>query len=299
MGAPHLKNASLRLSATLSALLIASCTVQLTGLAQSFSSSADLPIPTLVSPEPSGLGSNRPPVAPAFNPYPAPFSKIAVGVNLSPLGVGFMAATNINRHMDLRGDGAVFNYTDNNWSTQGFNIDAQINFASARVSVDYYPFLRKGFRLTPGIMFMNRNGGTFNLAVPSGEGFTLNGQTYYSANGTNAVQGAGTFTLGKGSPAFTATTGWGNIIPHAGHHLSFPFELGVAFTKTPTLNFNLTGYGCDVTGVYCVNVATNPKIQANLAAQVQQYQSDINQLKTYPIASFGVAYTFNVRKSYY
>jgi hypothetical protein len=73
--------------------------------------------------------------------------------------------------------------------------------------------------------------------------------------------------------------------------------LGVAFIKTPTLDFNLTGYGCDVTGVYCVNVATNPEIQANLAAQVKIYQNDIEPLKTYPIASFGVAYSFGIRKT--
>jgi hypothetical protein len=290
-----LKHASLCISISLLGLL-APLALSSAAPAQSFSSSTDVPEPTLVSLEPGGLGSTYPVTAPAVTGLYPPFSRVSVGVGLSPLGVGFMVATNINTHLDLRGDGSVFNYTDNNWNTQGLNIDAQINFASARASVDYYPF-RKGFRLSPGIMFLNRNGGNFTLNVPPGESFTLDNQTYYSATGSNAVQGTGTFSVGKGSPAFTLTTGWGNIVPRSGRHLTFPFELGVAFIKTPTLDFNLTGYGCDVTGVYCVNVATNPEIQANLAAQVKIYQNDIEPLKTYPIASFGVAYSFGIRKT--
>ena len=290
-----MKYASLCISVSLLGLL-APLALTSAAAAQSFSSSTDAPVPTLVSPEPGGLGSTNSVVAPAVTGLYPPFSRLSVGVGLSPLGVGFMVATNINTHLDLRGDGSVFNYTDNGWNTQGFDIDAQINFASARASVDYYPF-RKGWRLSPGIMFLNRNGGNFTLNVPPGESFTLDNQTYYSATGSNAVQGTGTFALGKGSPAFTLTTGWGNIVPRSGRHLTFPFELGVAFIKTPTLDFNLTGYGCDVTGVYCVNVATNPEIQANLAAQVKIYQNDIEPLKTYPIASFGVAYSFGIRKT--
>jgi hypothetical protein len=292
---PPLKNATLRLYVPLLAL-IAPLTLSVTAAAQSFTSSTDMPVSTFVSPEPSGLGLTRPIVAPAVTSVYAPFSRVAFGVNASPLGIGLTAATNINPHLDIRGDGNFFNYTVTNWTTQGFNIDAKINFASARASVDYYPF-HKGFRLSPGVMFLNRNAGNFSLAVAPGQSFILNNQTYYSATGANVVKGAGTFGLGNGSPAFTMTSGWGNIFPRSGRHLSFPFELGVAFTKDPTLNFNLTGYGCDATGVNCVNVATNPQIQSNLAAQVRTYRGDIDGLKTYPIASFGVAYNFGIRRS--
>jgi hypothetical protein len=291
-----LKNSSLRLAISLLVASIAVSPNSRTAGAQSFSSSTDMPVQPLVSPEPGGLGLTRPVIAPAVKNVYAPFSRVSFGVNVSPLGVGLMAATNLNSHLDIRGDGSFFNYTDNSWSTQGFNVDANISLASARVSADYYPF-HKGFRLTPGVMFLNRNGGNFNLAVAPGQSFTLNGQTYFSASGANAVKGAGTFGLGNGSPAFTLTTGWGHIVPHYGRHISFPFELGVAFIKDPTLNFNLTGYGCDATGANCMNVATSPQIQANLAAQVKTYQSDIDGLKTYPIASFGVAYSFGARRT--
>lgn len=281
--------------------MIATMANHQTASAQTFSSSTDGPSVAFASPEPGALepgggGITRGTVAAPVTSVYRPFSRVSVGANISPLGVGIMAATIINPHVDIRGDGSFFNYTDNNWNTQGFNIDAKISLASARASVDYYPF-HKGFRITPGIMLLNRNGGNFSLAVAPGQSFTLNNRTYYSASGANVVKGAGTFGLGNGSKAFTLTTGWGSIVPHAGKHISFPFELGVAFIKDPTLNFNLTGYGCDVTGIYCVNVATNPQIQANLAAQVKTYQNDIDGLKTYPIASFGVAYSFGTRRT--
>jgi len=36
-------------------------------------------------------------------------------------------------------------------------------------------------------------------------------------------------------------------------------------------------------------------VQTNLQAQVNKYKSDLDPLKTFPIISFGVAYSFNLR----
>jgi hypothetical protein len=268
------------------------------GNAQPISSSS-IAAAAFVAPEADSFaagGSTRGGVPPAVIHGVRPFSRVALGSDVSPLGVGFSATTNINQHFNLRGNGSYFSYSGGNFSTQGFDVTAKINLSSARASVDYYPF-HAGFRLSPGILFHNDNQGTMNLTVAPGQSFTLNDQTYYSAKGANAVKGIGTFGLGNGSPAFTMTTGWGNSIPKSGRRISFPFELGVAFIHPPTLNFNLTGDGCDKTGVYCVDVATNPQIQQNIAAQVAKYRNDIEPLRTYPIASFGVAYNFNIRRT--
>jgi len=282
-------------SATAMLILAASA---VTAQSQAFSSSLSAPV-TFVASDPDAFaagGSTRGGVPPTAVGGIRPLSRLAFGTDVSPLGAGISATTNINQHLNLRANGSYFSYSGANFTTQGFNITGKLNMQSARASVDYYPF-HTGFRLSPGVMFHNDNQGTMNLAVTPGQAFTLNNQTYYSATGANAVKGVGTFGLGNGSPAFTMTTGWGNSIPKSGRRISFPFELGVAFTKTPTLNFNLTGDGCDKTGVYCVDVATNPQIQQNIAIQVAKYRSDIEPLKTYPIASFGVVYNFNTRRS--
>jgi hypothetical protein len=248
--------------------------------------------------EPGGSAASTRPAEQIAHPYSAPyppFSRTAAGVSVSPLGVGFEATTNLNRHFNFRSNGSYFKYTANNIQTQGFNVAANIKMSSARASVDYYPF-HNGFRLTPGVMFYNGNHATTSFTPMAGTSFSLGDHTYYSASGANAIHGTGAFGLGNGRPALTMTTGWGNQLPRRGH-LSFPVEIGAAFIKQPTASLNLSGYVCDANGLNCVNVATDPTAQADLAQQVKDYQNDINPLKTYPIVSFGVAYNFRSRSS--
>lgn len=224
-----------------------------------------------------------------------PLSRVAIGVGVSPLGVGFLAATNINRYLNLRATGNFLNFSVNNINTNGFNVNAKLNLASAGASLDYYPF-HNWLRLSPGVLFYNQNQANAVFTAAAGTSFTLNNYTYYSASGSNAVQGIGTFGLGNGSVAPTITAGIGNLFPSSGRHWTFPFELGVAFIKAPTITMNLTGEVCDSNGQNCVNVATDPTVQSNLAAQVSKYQSDMQPLHTYPIVSFGVAYNFRIRR---
>jgi hypothetical protein len=53
---------------------------------------------------------------------------------------------------------------------------------------------------------------------------------------------------------------------------------------------------CDSQGLNCVNVATDPNVQANLQAQIQKYRNSLNPFQYYPIVSFGTAYSFRIRK---
>jgi hypothetical protein len=249
-----------------------------------------------------------------------PFSRVALGVGVSPLGMGLQLATNISSHFNLRGTGNIFKYTDN-FTTNGFNASAQLNLASAGASLDFYPF-RAGFRLSPGLLFYNGNQLTVSTTVPAGNSFTLNGQTFYSGDpattpGATPITGNATLGLNSTKPAFTITTGWGNMIPRKGGHLSFPFELGVAITGSPSVNVNLGGWACEselvtpgggtgvrpaatTTQLVCANLSdsTNPvsvDVQTNLQTQEAKWRSDLDPLKTYPIISFGVAYAFHIR----
>jgi hypothetical protein len=42
-------------------------------------------------------------------------------------------------------------------------------------------------------------------------------------------------------------------------------------------------------------MATNTTAQSNIAAQITKYQSDLNELKVYPIFSIGIGYNFKIR----
>jgi len=234
--------------------------------------------------------------APAMpGPALAPFSRIAFGAGFSPLGINLMAATNLNRYANLRVTGNVLKFTENNISTNGFDVDADLSLASAGLSLDVYPFPAHGLRFSPGLLFYNANNATALFTVQAGTSFSLNDYTYY-ASASAPVKGNGHVGLNSTNPAFTITAGWGNQVPRNGRHWSYPVEIGVALVGAPSLDIALTsGQVCDANGQNCVNVATDPSVQSNLRAQVASYKGDLEPLKTYPIVSVGVAYSFNIR----
>jgi hypothetical protein len=269
--------------------------------AASWSSSA-----SLVAPEAdpgSAEGQTYSPVQSPGEGYERPLSRLAFGAGISPLGIQLQTATNLASHFGLRATGNFFNYSTS-FTSNGINADASLNLRSVGASVDVYPF-HSGFRLSPGVLFNNQNQVTATTNVPAGTSFTLNGATYYSANAnvvTGATPVAGNAVLGLNAtkPAFTITAGWGNIARGRGHW-SFPTDIGVALIGAPTVNVSLTGWACqDQAQTMCTNIAdpANPiaqAVQSNLTAQVSKWTSDLNPLKTYPILSTGVAYSFHIR----
>jgi len=286
-------------SALVLSLALLAAPVALTAQSPTYSSS-------LVAPEPTpdgGAGQRPAPYLTSTGSSARPLSRIGFGAGISPLGIQLQAATNLGGHFNLRGTGNFFNYSDN-FATNGINATAKLNLASAGAAVDVYPF-HVGWRISPGVLFYNQNQVTAATNVAAGTSFTLNGTTYYSANANSAtgatpVTGAATLGLNTTKPAFTITTGWSNMARGNGHW-SFPFEIGAAFIGAPSVNVNLTGWACyDQAQTECTNISdpNNPiavAIQSNLTAQVAKWTSDINPLKTYPIVSGGVAYSFHVR----
>ncbi len=109
--------------------------------------------------------------------------------------------------------------------------------------------------------------------MPGGTSFTLNNQTFYSANanaatGATPVNGSATLGLNTNKPAFTITTGWGNMIPRKGGHWSFPFETGVAFIGAPTVNVTLAGWVCeDQAQTECTSLSSTTNPIASLRAK--------------------------------
>jgi hypothetical protein len=228
---------------------------------------------------------------------------MSFGAGVSPLGIGFQVSTDLNAHLNVRGIGNVFSYSTS-LTSSGVPFNAALNLDSGGAMLDYYPF-HKGFRLSGGALFVNRNGATATANIPGGTSITFNNQTYYSANanpvtGATPLAGAGSLVLNTTTPSAVLTTGWGNHVKHDGHW-DFPFEIGVAFIGTPKIDLALSGWACtDATQLNCANVAdtSNPtaqQFQSNLSAQIAKWNSNISPLDTYPIVSFGVAYSFLTR----
>jgi hypothetical protein len=234
----------------------------------------------------------------------APFSRMAVGTGISPLGIGVGVSTDLNRHLNLRGFGNVFKY-NTTFNLDGFPVTADLNLGSGGVSVDYYPF-HVGWRLTAGMLFVNDNQMSANMTVQGGNSVTINGTTYYSANanpatGVTPLSGTGALNLNGVKPGALLTTGWGNHVKRSGHW-TFPFEIGAAFVGTPSIGIHLGGWACtDPAQTQCTNVTEpqNPiaqKFQSDLQAQIHKWNDDISVLQAYPVLSIGVTYSFQIRK---
>lgn len=232
----------------------------------------------------------------AENAVPKPFSRVAVSAGISLMGINMQVATNVNKYVNARVTGNYFKYTMDNQSFDDYTVNGDLNFATASISADFYPFPKHGLRFSPGVMLYNQNNATANVTVKGGTSLSLNDVDYYSST-THPIQGTAAFGLNTRKQAFTATTGWGNLISRkASKHWSFPVELGVAFVDAPTIKMALnSGQACDASGANCVDVTSYSELQSNLQAQVKKYEDDVNMLKFYPILSFGVGYSFHIR----
>lgn len=276
-----------------------------TGFAGSFPAPTELAAPDPATPDPAAAGFDHYAVAPAATWRQIPFSRIGIGADVSPLGIGIKSAIVLNHDFDARVMGNFFGFDTGRFEIDGFNVDAKIHMASAAAALDWYPF-GSVFRISPGVMFFNDNqvSGVSNI-VP-GTSVTIDGTDYYSAKpnpvtGATPLSGTGVLGLHTRQPAFTITGGFGKFIPRSNRHWSFPSEFGVVFTGAPTIDVNLSGWAClDARQTQCSNVGdpTNPiAIQFNnsLQGQLNKWRRDLNNVPVYPIFSYSVVYSFNIR----
>jgi hypothetical protein len=245
---------------------------------------------TLVSPEPAGGGawsSAGGHTAPSATTQTAPFSGLALGVNVGLLGIGIDAATPLSRHFNLSGGGNFFSYSDN-LTSDGTQYDASLSFRSVEASLDWFP-MAGGFHISPGALLYNGNKISANATVPGGQTFTLNSVTYMSST-TNPVTGTGSLDFNKAAPDLQL--GFGNMIPRNGRHISLPIDLGFAYVGDPKVALNLTGTVCAPDGSNCQSIASSSAVEANVVGQQQKVQHDVSPARIYPILRLGVAYSF-------
>lgn len=225
-------------------------------------------------------------LAPAAE-YTRPFSRLGVGVKVGILGIGFQAATPLNRCMNLSGGANFFSYTDN-LTSDGIHYNANLRLRSAETSLDFFPFAGS-FHISPGALLYNGNQLIANASVPGGQSFTLNDVDYQSSV-TDPVTGSGSLKFNQAAPKLTV--GFGNMLPRNGRHFSFPVEVGFAYVGDPKVLLNLKGTACDPTGLGCQDVSTNSQIQANIAGQQLKIQNDVSPARFFPIFSMGFAANF-------
>jgi len=236
-----------------------------------------LTTPALAQVDPAGYGERY-------------VARMSIEGGLSTLGTGAEVTVKTPYRFDVR---AVGNYTDLNLTLNrdGFHVIANVSMANAGAAADLYPW--KSLRLSGGYLYHNTNSVSASVQAQPGITFTLNNVTYTSDN-ADPVRGSGRLTMG--GSGFMATTGWGHFVSRNERHWHFPFEAGVALINKPAVTVNLAGEVCAVQGYGCLPVTTYPGLEANLNAQVASWNRTAAAFHIYPVASFGVSYSFRLRR---
>jgi len=228
-----------------------------------------------------------------------PFSRISIGADVSPLGIGIHVATPLDDHFDLRATGNFFGYTTGRIEVDGFNIVGNVHLASLETSVDFYPW-NSVWRVSGGLMLANGNQFSAISRVATGTSFTVNGQNYYSSN-ADPVNGSAVLGLNTVKPAPMVSFGFGRFVPHSNRHWSFPTEFGVVYMGAPTFNVNVAGTVCtDKAQTICSSLsdASNPvaiEFNQSLQGQLARWRKDLQEVQFYPVFSYSVVYSFNIR----
>jgi hypothetical protein len=215
-----------------------------------------------------------------------PRPALDVTFSISSLGWGFQAARPLPRRSDIRGGFNFFSY-NTHINSDGADYTTDVHLRS--VSVQFDKYLVAGFFASGGALVWNGNNGKAVVSVPGGNSFSLGNVTYISDT-ANPVHGDSELTFQKFAPLLSL--GYGNLTSKG--HFAYTVEAGVAFHGTPSATLSLVGTACLPTklGPICQDVATNPGVQNDVAAQRQKINDDISNFKYYPILQFSLGYKF-------
>jgi hypothetical protein len=257
-------------------------------------------------PAPAAGGLNARPIEPyPQNIYLAPWSRMSVGADVSPLGIGIKGTIDMNTFMDLRGNFDFFHFNPGRFEIEGFNTYGHLNLSSAAAMFDTYPW-NSVWRLSAGVMLINNNQLSGTVDVAPGTSFSLDHQTFWSATtnpatGATPLTGGGTLGFHRNNPALIVSGGFGKFIPRSQRHWSFPSEFGVIFTGAPTLNTHQSGWAClDKAQTECANLSDsgNPvtvEFNNSLNSAIAKWRRSLAAVPVYPVFTYSVVYSFDIR----
>src|SRR5271165_4128966 len=150
--------------------------------------------------------------------------------------------------------------------------DGKLKLSIPSALIDWYVF--KGvFHLTAGVAV---NGTKVDITgTPGPNGFTLNGNTYTSAE-VSSVNG--TVKVGNSAAPYVGF-GWGNPTSPK-HRVQFLFDVGAIYSGTP--NVSLTAQ-CAAGAPTQVCSA----VQADVLAEEQKISTNVSIIKWYPVVNLG------------
>ena len=253
------------------------------------------------APKPAARGGNpqREGVPWTAEWHQQPFSRIGIGADVSLLGIGIKATTPLNQYFDVRGLFNFFSYNQPRLEVDGFNIYGRLHLASVAAAVDFYP-RNSVWRVSGGLFLYNGNQSNVTTNVVGGTSFSIDGKSYYSST-ANPASGTVALNLNTQKAAPMFSFGFGRFVPHSNRHWSFPAEFGAIYMGVPSLVVTTAGDVCtDKAQTKCSSISdqSNPvglAFNNSLNAQLAKWRSTLQQIKFYPIFSYSVVYSFNIR----
>jgi hypothetical protein len=213
-----------------------------------------------------------------------PFKTYAIGFTADTLGTGIEIATPLAGSFNLRSSVNFFVFNDP-FSIDGVDYNARLHLQSSQTTLDW--FLSKNLHISPGFLYVN-NALSASASVGPGKTFVLGTQTYTNSVDDPVSGASGVIFPHKFAPLLLI--GYGNILPRSGKRLTFPFEIGAAYTGASVIDVGLSGTACTTQG--CFNFASSQKAQSDLKQEIYNLNEDLKRYPVFPIVSIGVAYHF-------
>lgn len=192
--------------------------------------------------------------------------EVYTGVGTIGINLGYAQA--LTEHIGVRGEYNTLNY-DRDFNTSDVDYNGKLKFNSAGFYADYFPFAGHGLRLSAGAL-VGSNKVTAEGKAKNGN-FTVNGQNYSAAG-----------------QSVNATAKFPDVQPYVGIGYGFSpnkagfglyADMGVAYGKpkaTLTVSQGLLAQAG----------------QANVDAERQKLQDELDKLKFYPVVNVGISYQF-------
>jgi hypothetical protein len=234
-----------------------------------------------------------------------PLSRMSVGADVGPMGIGVKGAVILTGTIDGRVMGSFFNFNSANFEAEGTTAHGSIHLASLGAMADFYP-KNSIFRISGGLLLWNGNQITASGTEAPGSSFTINNQTYYSANpntvtGATPVSASAVLGLHSREPEFIVTGGFGRFVPRSQRHWSFPSEFGVVFMGAPSLDITPAGWVCtNAAETACSSVTdtstpVGAEFNSSLQSALARWRRSLSRVTVYPIFTYSVVYSFNLR----
>lgn len=194
-----------------------------------------------------------------------------VSARASTLGLGADVGYAFNDYVNVRV--GFNNYTRDYDSTEdGIDYNFDLELDSTAIMLDYHPF-GGTFRLTAGML--DNNNELNGRAVSNGD-YEIGDQTYTSAEvGTlysNVKLGdSNPLYVGLGFSQALGESGWG-----------FGFDVGMVLMGKPQLTLTPEGG----------SLVSDPAFQADLEAEEQAAQADLDDFENYPVIALGLTFQF-------